>query len=72
MARQRDDWVEACDYCGRPDARYLRPIGFTQLEIDGPRYPLVKVWCRDCEPNDTIDLEARAAIVKPKPGGDSQ
>lgn len=55
-----------CDYCSAPyDADkggYLRPIGFTQLTEDGPRLPLVKTWCGDCEPGDECDAEAAAAV----------
>lgn len=62
-----DEDLYACDYCGAEydaaEGGYLRPIGFTQLTEDGPRSPLVKTWCGNCEPGDECDPEAHAAVL---------
>jgi hypothetical protein len=67
---------DACDYCGAPydvdKGGYLRPIGFTQLTEDGPRMPLVKTWCGECEPGDECDPEAAAAVRGAFPRSDTR
>lgn len=62
-----DEDLYACDYCGATydaaERGYLRPIGFTQLTEDGPRLPLVKTWCGNCEPDDECDAEAYLTVL---------
>jgi len=51
-----------CDYCGeKGEHLYLRILGFT--EDEGEEFPLVKIWCGDCEPGDEIDLAAYTAFA---------
>lgn len=53
---------EFCDYCGAPDARKMRPIGFDKIE--GVRTPVIRLWCGDCEPDDECDQEAFLAVLR--------
>ena len=55
------DPMDTCDYCHENGANYIRIIGW--IDHNGSRLPQVKLWCRQCEPDDECDPEATAHFL---------